>query len=233
MIIPMIRTLILYFLVVLSMRVMGKRQIGEMQPSELVVAIMISDLASIPMQEVDIPLLSGVVPVLTLLVAEVMMSFVCLKSAKARKIFAGEPSIVIYDGKILETELRKLRFSLSDLSEQLRISGCSGVYEVQAAVLETSGQLSVIKKAAMQPVSVGDMRLDKVPETNLPFTLILDGKVNDAELVRAGKNEEWLCEELHRRNIDGAKNVFFAELSGDGTLMVQLKEECKRRREVK
>lgn len=223
MVIPMLRTLILYFLVVSSMRVMGKRQIGEMQPSELVVAIMISDLASIPMQEVDIPLLSGVVPVLTLLVAEVLMSYLCLKSAWIRKIFTGEPSIVIYDGKVLESELRKLRFSLADLEEQVRISGCAGIGDVQAAVLETNGQLSVIKKTEQQPVTVGDMRLTNVPDASLPCMVIMDGDINFSELRRAGKNTEWLHEELARRGIKKASEVFFAELSGDGTILLQKK----------
>lgn len=224
MIIPMLRTLILYLLVVTAMRVMGKRQIGEMQPSELVVAIMISDLASIPMQEVDIPLLSGIVPVLTLLVAEVFMSFICLKSNYARKIFTGEPSIVIYDGKILEGELRKLRFGLADLAEQLRMSGCAGFYEVKVAVLETNGQLSVIKKTQLQPVTVGDMRLDKVCEANLPYMIILDGTLNSTELARAKRNEKWLDSELAKRNIKSVKDVFFAELAEDGSLMLQTKE---------
>ena len=155
MLIPLIRTLILYFLVVTAIRIMGKRQIGEMQPSELVVAIMISDLASIPMQEVNIPLVSGIVPVLTLLVAEVAMSYICLKSVKFRRLYTGEPSIIIYNGRVREKELKKLRFSLSDLIEQLRISGCNGIGDVQAAVLETNGQLSVFKKA--QPVTCEDL----------------------------------------------------------------------------
>lgn len=229
MVIPIIRTLILYFLVVSSMRVMGKRQIGEMQPSELVVAIMISDLASIPMQEVDIPLLSGIVPVLTLLVAEVFMSFFCLKSAWVRKIFTGEPSIVIYDGKVLESELRKLRFSLVDLEEQLRISGCAGINDVRVAVLETNGKLSVIKKTELQPVTVGDMRLANVSGTNLPCMIILDGDVNFSELRRAGKNEKWLREELARRGIKKIKDVFFAELAEDGTILLQKKEKAMQR----
>lgn len=221
--IPMIRTLILYFLVVTAMRIMGKRQIGEMQPSELVVAIMISDLASIPMQEVDIPLLSGVVPVLTLLVAEVFMSYLCLKSAWIRKIFTGEPSIIIYDGKVDERELRKLRFSLADLEEQLRISGCAGVNDVRVAVLETNGQLSVIKKTELQPVTVGDMRLTKVSEANLPCMIIMDGDINYSELKRAQKNERWLSEELARRGIKSPSEVFFAELEADGTILLQRK----------
>lgn len=223
--IPMIRTLILYFLVVTAIRIMGKRQIGEMQPSELVVAIMISDLASIPMQQVDIPLLSGVVPVLTLLVAEVSMSFLCLKSSKIRRLFTGEPSIVIYKGEVLEGELRKLRFSLADLTEQLRISGCGGIADVQTAVLETNGQLSVIKKTALRPVTTGDMRLANIGDDELPCMLIADGEINRSELVRAGKGEQWLSEELARRGIKSVREVFFMEYcETDGSITVQRKK---------
>ncbi len=225
MIVPLIRTLILYFLVVSAMRIMGKRQIGEMQPSELVVAIMISDLASIPMQESNIPLFSGIIPVLTLLVSEVAMSYFCLKSAKFRKIFTGEPSIIIYNGRVLENELRKLRFSLSDLIEQLRISGCCAIGEVQVAVLETNGQLSVIKKSQFCPVTVGDMRLGNVEEQNLPYFIIMDGQVNYSELKRAGKNKKWLDEELLRRGYKGVEEVFLAELDNSANLLVQEKEK--------
>lgn len=221
MVIPMIRTLILYFLVVSAMRIMGKRQIGEMQPSELVVAIMISDLASIPMQEVNIPLLSGVVPVLTLLVAEVFMSYACLKSVKIRRLFTGEPSIIIYDGCVLEKELRKMRFNLSDLVEQLRISGCSGIGEVQVAVLETNGQLSVIKKS--QPVTAEDLNIKSKSPSNLPFLLVMDGEVNYAELERSGKDVKWLENALKKQGAKKINEVFIAELDAGGELYVQKK----------
>ncbi|MBS7299097.1 MAG: DUF421 domain-containing protein [Eubacteriales bacterium] len=225
MLIPLIRTLILYFLVVTAIRIMGKRQIGEMQPSELVVAIMISDLASIPMQEVNIPLVSGIVPVLTLLVAEVFMSFICLKSVKFRRIYTGEPSIIIYEGKVLEKELKKLRFSLSDLIEQLRISGCNGIGDVQAAVLETNGQLSVYKKA--QPVTCDDLNIQRKGTVNIPFLLVMDGDVDHKELERAGKDEKWLNNMLKRHGEEDISNVFIAELSPDGSLFLQRKSENK------
>ncbi len=222
MVIPLIRTLILYFLVVGAMRIMGKRQIGEMQPSELVVAIMISDLASIPMQDTAIPLISGIVPVLTLLVAEVGMSYLCLKNIKIRKLFTGEPSLIIQEGKILESELRKLRFSLSDLAEQVRISGATGIADVQTAVLETNGQLSVIKKA--QPLTAEDMGVQSKSTINLPFLLIMDGDLNKTELERAKKSEEWILKKLKKRGIDSVEDVFVAELQPDGNVYIQLKE---------
>ena len=163
MLVLMVRTLILYSIVVLSMRIMGKRQIGEMQPSELVVAIMISDLASVPMQSIDIPLLSGIIPVLTLIVAEVLMSFVSLKSRPLRRVITGEPSIIIYNGHVNEQELEKLRFNTNDLLEQLRISGYPNIADVEVAVLETNGQLSIIPKAYARTVTVEDLDL-KTPK---------------------------------------------------------------------
>ncbi|MDD6736318.1 MAG: DUF421 domain-containing protein [Clostridiales bacterium] len=208
MLILMIRTLFLYLLVVASMRIMGKRQIGEMQPSELVVAIMISDLASVPMQAIDIPLLSGIVPVLTLLVGEVTMSFICLKSRKLRRYITGEPSIVVYDGHVNEGELERLRFNLNDLFEQLRISGYPDVSQVQVAVLETNGQLSVIEK-----------KKDGMKE--LPYLLVSDGEINENELERSGKSREWLEKRLGAET----ENIFIAVLSDDGSLFVQKKGE--------
>ncbi len=223
MIIPMIRTLVLYFLVVTAIRVMGKRQIGEMQPSELVVAIMISDLASIPMQDTNIPLISGVVPVLTLLVAEVGMSYLCLKNIKIRKLFTGEPSLIIENGKVLESELRKLRFSLSDLEEQVRISGAAGINEVQTAVLETNGQLSIIKKSP--PLTAEDMGVQSKGNINLPYLLVMDGDINKTELIRADKDEKWLEKNLRKRGISSLKEVFIAELQPSGEIYLQRKGE--------
>ena len=208
MLVLVIRTLILYLLVVVAMRIMGKRQIGELQPSELVIAIMISDLASVPMQAIDIPLLAGAVPVLTLLVWEVVMSFVSLKSKRMRRYISGEPSIVVYNGHINETELKKLRFNLNDLMEQLRIAGCPDISNVQAAVLETNGQLSVLEKK-------------KDASSGLPYLIISDGEVNKNELKRAGKNMKWLKENVKIP----LEQVFSAQLSDNEQLHIQKKGE--------
>ncbi|MBO5060948.1 MAG: DUF421 domain-containing protein [Clostridia bacterium] len=212
MLVLVIRTLILYLVVVASVRIMGKRQIGEMQPSELVVAIMISDLASVPMQSIDIPILSGVIPVLSLLVCEVTMSFISLKSKRCRKYITGEPSIVVYKGHINEGELERLRFNLNDLLEQLRLSGCPDVSKVEVAVLETNGQLSVIEK-------------QKDGITELPFMLIADGEVNENELKRAGKSREWLDKQIKGQE----KEIFSAMLDDKGKLHIQRKGEKDRK----
>lgn len=225
MIVVVIRTLILYAVVTISVRIMGKRQIGEMQPSELVVAIMISDLASVPMQAIEIPLLSGIIPVFTLIVAEVFMAVLSLKSKTARRIITGEPSIIIYNGHINEKELSRQRFNLNDLLEQLRISGYPDLSEVEVAVLETNGQLSIIPKAEARGVTVRDLRLENVLRESLPFMLISDGEINQSELKRSGKDEKWLKKELKKQKINSVKEVFAASLDINDGLFIQRKGE--------
>jgi len=153
-----LRTLFLYIIVVTGMRIMGKRQIGEMQPSELVVAIMISDLATIPMQDVAIPLFSGVIPILTLIVMEILLSWISLKNKKFRRLMTGKPNVIIHNGKILKEEMKNLRFNTDDLNEQLRIQGYTGISDINFAILETNGQLSVIPKPKNKPATAEDVK---------------------------------------------------------------------------
>lgn len=224
MLVLVIRTLILYITVIMSLRIMGKRQIGELQPSELVVAIMISDLASVPMQAIDIPLLSGIIPVLTLIVAEVIMSFISLKSKKFRKFITGEPSIIIYDGKINQKELNRLRFNINDLLEELRTNSCHNIADVAVAVLETNGKLSVIPKDYARPVTVEDLNVENPRHDGLPYTLISDGIINYEELLRGNKTEAWLMKKLEQHNIHKISDVFIASLDVEGELYIQMME---------
>ncbi|MDD6763651.1 MAG: DUF421 domain-containing protein [Clostridiales bacterium] len=225
MIIVVIRTLILYAVVIAALRIMGKRQIGELQPSELVVAIMISDLATVPMESVDIPLLSGILPVLTLIMAEVITSYISLKSKLVRKFIIGQPSVVIYDGKINEQELERLRFNLDDLLEELRLNGCHDISDVAVAVIETSGKLSVIPRDNARPVTVEDMQLTEVRHDGLPCTVIADGRLNEYELKRSGKTESELFDELKKRGANNISEVFIASIDAEGELFLQLKSE--------
>lgn len=216
-----VRTILLYALVILSLRIMGKRQIGEMQPSELVVAIMISDLAAVPMQAIDIPLVTGIIPVLTLIVAEVAMSFASLKSEKVRKFLSGEASIVIYDGHINEGELEKLRFNMNDLLEQLRINNYPDISQVECAVMETNGKLSIIPKSTAKPVTLEDMNIDAEQE-KLQHLIMSDGEINFKELKKTGMNEEWLKKELKKQHIK-ENEVFFAIYDCNKGLIAQKK----------
>lgn len=223
MLVLVVRTLILYSIVIVAMRIMGKRQLGELQPSELVVAIMISDLASVPMQAIDIPLFSGILPVLTLVVAEVVTSYLSLKSKKIRRFLSGEPSIVIYDGHINEGELARLRFNINDLMEELRTNNCHDIADVEVAVIETSGKLSVILKDKARPVTVEDMGLKAVRRDGLPYMLISDGELNEGELSRSGKGTQWLKGELEKHGISDISDVFIASLDREGEMYIQTK----------
>ena len=228
MLVILVRTLILYVIVIISVRIMGKRQIGEMQPSELVVAIMISDLASVPMQSIDIPLISGIIPVLTLIVAEVFMAFLSLKSKLFRQIISGEPSILISNGSIDEDELRRQRFNLNDLLEQLRVCGYPNIADIETAVLETNGQVSVLPKKEARTITVRDMNLKNAKSETLPCMIISDGKLNKSELLRSGKSERWLDNQLRKRNISDIKKVFVASFDINDGLYIQEKKKKQR-----
>lgn len=228
MLILLIRTLILYTIVITSLRIMGKRQIGELQPSELVVAIMISDLATVPMQSINIPLLSGIVPVFTLIIAEVATSFISLKSKTLRKFIVGQPSVIIYDGKINEHELNRLRFNIDDLLEELRLNSCHDISDVAVAVLETSGKLSVIPKDDARTVTVADMSLKNIRHDGLPCTVISDGILNNAEFKRSGISLNELNDKIYFAGGSDIKDVLIASINAEGECYIQLKRKSRR-----
>lgn len=155
--ISFLRTIILYLVVIMVVRLMGKRQVGELEPTELVVTIMISELASIPMQETGIPISAGLIPILTIFILEVMFSFVEMKNKKIRRFISGKPSVLVHEGKLILEEMKRIRFNRDDLMEELRLSGCANIGDVQYAILETNGQLSVILKKDNQPITQKDL----------------------------------------------------------------------------
>lgn len=222
MLIAFTRTLILYLFIVIIMRLMGKRQIGELQPSELVVALIVADLAAVPMANVGIPLLYGIIPILTLFIGEELLSYISLKSERARGVICGTPSILIEKGIIMEKELNRLRYNLNDLLEQLRLMNFSNVEDVEYAILETCGQLSVIPKPDKQPLTTGDMNIQPAYE-GLPVTVVIDGRVNSQNLRHIGVDEAWLREQLRQNKIKSASDVFFAYVKADKTLRFQMK----------
>ncbi len=217
------RTLILYGLVVLVMRLMGKRQIGQLQPFELVVTIMVAELASVPMQNRDLPLSSGVIPILTLLVIQVILSLLVLRSQWARRIICGTPSILVRNGRLDQKELSRLRVNLNDLLEQLRAKNVPNLEDVEFAVLETTGSLSVIPKSQKRPVNPADLKLSTEYE-GLPLDLIVDGRINQENLALAGLDEAWLRGQLAGFGLSGPEAVFFASLDAQGHLYLAKKE---------
>ncbi|AUM94107.1 MULTISPECIES: DUF421 domain-containing protein [Clostridium] len=222
MFIVLIRTIILYLLVILSMRLMGKKQIGELEPFELAITIMISELASLPMQDSRIPLLHGIVPILTLLILQNLFSLIQLKSEKIRSLINGEPSILIEKGEIDFQELKNQRFNINDLMEELRLQGYYDLENIEYAILETSGQLSIIPKTEESPVTKKDLSLQFTQE-RLPVTLILDGKINKKNLKLIQKDEKWLENKLKKDNISSYDELLIAILNSKGNLYYQKK----------
>ena len=176
MIITFVRSIILYILVLLVMRLMGKREIGQLQPFELAISIMIADLASIPMTDIGIPIFNGIIPMLGLLTMHLIISVINLKSMKAREIICGKPSILIYRGKINEEILKKERFTINELEERLRTSNVFNFGDVEYAILETSGQVTVIQKPEKRNTIPEDFNITPEYE-GIPYDIVIDGKV--------------------------------------------------------
>lgn len=223
-----VRTLLLMTFVVIVMRIMGKRQIGQLQPFELVVAIMISELAAFPIQNTGIPLVNGIVPILTLLAVQIAFSIASLKSTKARALICGRPKILIENGKINEENLRSEMYTLNDLLEHLRIKNVPNIADVEFAILETNGQLSIIPKSQKRPVNPEDLKLDTKYE-GLPLDLVIDGEINQKNLAKANLSKEWLESELKKLGVDSIEDVLFASLDTEGKLYYQAKLAERRR----
>ncbi len=222
MLLGIIRTIILFTVVVIGLRLMGKKQIGQLQPYQLVIVIMLSALAAIPMENSGVPLLSGLFPIITLLLAEVVLSYVSLKSERARGIICGTPSVLVENGKIVEQELSRIRYNINDLLEQLRAKDMPNIADVEFAILETSGQLSVIPKSQKRPLVPADLKVETAYE-GLPVTLIIDGRVFQQNLQKMNLSVEWLRLELKKFGVTNLKEVLFASLDTEGKLFYQLK----------
>ena len=222
MILGVIRTFILFMTVVVVLRLMGKRQIGQLQPYELVIIIMLSELAAIPMQNIGFPLISGLIPILTLLLGQVVFSYLSLKSEPIRQVICGTPSVLIENGKILERELARHRYNINDLLEQLRSKNVPNIADVEFAILETNGNLSVIIKSQRRPVIPEDIGVPTGYE-GLPIALIIDGYVFKKNLAKINLTEDWLRAELQKFHIDNFKEILFASLDTQGKLFFQTK----------
>lgn len=197
MFISFLRTIILYLVIVVTVRVMGKRQVGELEPSELVVAILISDLAAVPMQDIGIPLFSGVIPIITLLALELVISEISLRSIRFRAFLCGKPVIIINNGKINQKAMTQNRLTMDELNECLRRNDILDVSQVKFAVLETSGQLSTFLFPKYAPLTAGDAG-KKPQELEFPITVIDDGRVMEENLSVLGFDIAWLREQLFR-----------------------------------
>lgn len=224
MILSYFRTLFLYLVLIFAVRLMGKRQIGEMEPAEFVVTMLVANLAAIPMQDGAIPLYSGLVPILTVLGMELVLSGLILRSVRLRQLLCGKPVILIDNGKILQENLKSARISLDELTGQLRAKDVLDIRTVQFAILETSGDLSVFPYPKEKPASAKDAGVQATGQ-HLPVTVVEDGYLSRENLERAKKDEKWLEKVLSQHNC-GVKDTFLLTVDESGQV-VWLGKEIK------
>ena len=218
------RTVILYLLLIAGLRITGKRQIGELEPIELVLTMLLSDLASVPMQDFGIPLVNGVFPIMTLLCLSMLLSFFSMKSIRFRGLICGHPTVIIREGKILQQNMARNRFTVDELYEQLRSQGYSDLKSVKYAILETSGQVSVLPYAKDGPVTARSMGLQVPDDVTLPVLLINDGHVMAQNLAASGYDCNWLNRQLRDRRLTSPRQVFLKTVDEAGTVVCVTRE---------
>ncbi len=219
-----IRTVILYFAILISMRVMGKRQLGELEISEFIVAALIADLAATPLQDIGIPLLNGLLPIMIMFCLEIIIAGLNMKSIRLRKFTYGKPEIIIRNGRINRCAMMRNRFTLDELMQELRSQGQSDAGRIAYGVLETNGRLSIILMPAEQPASASMLGI--APEdTGYAHIIVNDGRILNKNLALLGRDRRWLDNELRRRGIKSANDVYILTLSETGSIFCQSKEE--------
>lgn len=223
MLITFIRAIILYTVVLVVMRFMGKREIGQLQPFELAISIMIADLASIPMTETGIPITRGIIPILGLLVMHLLISLLNLKSIRARQIICGKPRILIYRGRIDEKALVKERITINELEERLRDKDVINMGEIEYAILETSGKITVIKRPNKRTTIPEDFNI--MPEyEGISYDLVIDGKIMKKNLQLIGRNYAWLRKQVEKFNMS-PEEALLVTFDGKGQIFCQKKGE--------
>ena len=226
MLVTFFRAIVLYIIVLIVMRLMGKREIGQLQPFELAISIMIADLAATPMAESGVPITNGIMPILGLLVMHLIISMVNIKSTKAREIICGKPSLLIFRGKIDQKVLKKERFTINELEERLRNNNIFNIGDVEYAILETSGQVTVIPKPNKRPVTPEDFNIEPKYE-GIPYDLVVDGKVEYENLKKIGKNYEWLKKQTEKFGIK-PEEALIVTIDGDNQFFCQAIERKKK-----
>ena len=215
-----IKTAIIYFFIMLVMRLMGKRQAGQLQPFDLVIAVMIAEVASTPMAGAGVPITYGIIPVITLLARHNGIAFLSIKSDALRAFFSGKPSIVIHKGVIRQKELKNMGYNLNDLIEQLRAKDVMSVRDVHYAVLETNGELSVMLKPEKRNLQPDDMKI-KPENPGFCYDVIMDGKLKPKNLERLGFAEADLSRMLKQTGVAAIQSVFLATSDETGSVFIQ------------
>ena len=219
----LIRTVILYILIVAAMKIMGKRQIGQMQLSELVTVTMLSELASYSILDADIPLSYSIVPVFVLIAIEVSISYFSVKSRFISRLFDGRPAFLIYKGVLDRKELSESRITLTEVISELRASGITSISDVYYMILEPGGKISVIPRASKQPLTAADSDISVV-ESGIDHALIIDGTLIPSALSLAGKNKAWVYSVLRSNNITDISDVFYLAVNDCGNTTVIRKD---------
>ena len=219
----LIRTIILYIFIIIGIRLMGKRQVGELEPSELVLSLIIADLASVPMQDYGIPLLTGILPSLALLAMTMILSVLTMKSVRFRALMCGRPSIVIRDGLVDQREMARNRLTIDELLEELRAKGYTDPATVKYAILETNGQLSVLPYANQKPPTAQQLQVS-AEESGLPLVVISDGRLLEHNLRALGRDRKWLDQRLEERGCSGLEAVFLLLVDQTGSIYLARKD---------
>lgn len=219
-----IKTIIISLFVLLAVRLMGKREIGQLQPVELVVIIIIADVASTPMEEVGTPILQGIIPIFALVVGQLILSYLNIKSVFFHKLISGKASVLISKGKINEENLKKQRYTIDGLIEQMRVVGYADIKDVEYAILETSGQISVIPKQDKNNVTVGDMNI-KTEYVGYPRIIIMDGVLYKNNLKSLGYDDVWLKKKLEANN-SNVEDTFLLTSDESGKTYFQKKNSA-------
>lgn len=230
MIITVLRTIVMYFFVVVILRLMGKRQIGELEPSELVVTIIISDIAAMPITNLGVPLVGSMLAILILLILEIFLSYLAYRSLRLRTLLYGKPSMFFQKGNLNQKEMQKQRFNLADLMEELRSNGVVSLDQVDYVLMETNGKVSVIMKAENSPVTPSDMRIKPEP-VRMSYVIIDNGNLVYNNMDRLGLNDEWLEKQLKSKNLKEIRDVFYLSFEQDsGKTVLIPRERTKKQR---
>ena len=221
------RTVILYAVLIFGLRLTGKRQIGELEPNELVLTMLLSDLAAVPMQDFGIPLIDGVLPIAVILCLSVLLSQLSLRSVRFRALVCGEPTVIIRGGEIQQQAMARNRLTIDELLEELRCQGVTDLQTVKYAVLETSGQLSVLLYPTQQPLTPRQAGITAEDDLFLPQIIVSDGRLLRQNLHKSGHSEPWLHEQMKERKIPRVEDVFLLTVDEAGKVVCILKEGGK------
>jgi len=218
------KTVFMYLVIIASMRLMGKRQIGQLQPFEFALAIMISDLAIMPLTDDGKNLFHDLVPIIVLVVCQVLLSYLSIRGVRIRELICGKPTLLIRHGKLLEKNMRKEMYTINDLMEQLRFNSIQNVGDVEYGILETNGQLSVLLKSEKRPATPEDLGINP-PREEFSRDVIIDGKLIGRTLEKLHLKREWLDEALKEHGVNDYRQVFYAYIDSNMKLHLQKKGE--------